>query len=118
FPAMVEVQIDEARGSYNISVGEPRTPDGGPLEAWAVDGKPKPIGKEHGRRCYRDDCKSDDRDIGMPGLPSLEPLSGKLKDRNHIQGSISLRKEQQGRSKTGTQIEMMTIDLWRSASTK
>jgi len=24
FPATVEVQIDEARGSYNISVGEPR----------------------------------------------------------------------------------------------
>jgi hypothetical protein len=118
FPAMVEVRIDEARGSYDIRVGEPSGPDGRPLGAWAVDGKPKPIGKEHWRRCYRDDCKSGDRDISMPGLPPLEPLGGKLKDRNHIQASISLRNEHLGRAKNGTRIEMMTVDLWRSASTK
>jgi hypothetical protein len=110
-PLAVEVGINESNGTYEVKPEEPG--DGRPSTARNV------IGKSRWSQCYRDDCKSGESDIyssGIPWPPPLDPLGGKLKDRNHIQGSIMLRKDNIGRAKNGVFIQSMTVDLWRSGS--
>jgi len=114
-PATVQVFIDEVHGTYNIQAGALIGPDG--RSAWAKDGKPTKIGESHWTQCIRTTgCTSGTRDLGMPSLPPLNPMSGKFKDPNHIQASFYDRKENVGRSRKGVWIQSMTIDLWRSGS--
>lgn len=117
FPAKVEVNINESNGTYGIQVGQPTTADGRPTGAWSDNGKPKPIGKEHWEQCYRSNCTSGDRDIGMPSIGLNGPLSGKFQDPNHIQASYTERKEQLGRGHNATMVETTTVTLARSGST-
>ncbi len=111
YPATVEVGINEAKHTYDIRIAPKMNPDGTPPSDMS-----KPIGKEHWVNCIHADCKSGDSDIGVPSLPPLDPLSGPVKDPNHVQGSIMLRRENIGRAHNGVIVETMTIDLWRSGS--
>jgi len=114
-PATVQVQIDEAHGTYYVQAYGLVEPDG--KTAWSSNGKPTKIGEFHWTDCNRSTgCKSGQQDLGMPSLPSLGAMAGKLKDPNHIQASSYDRKDNLGRSKKGVWIQTVTIDLWRSGS--
>jgi hypothetical protein len=109
--ATVEVRIDEARGTYSIQVGSVITPDG--RSSW-----PTKIGEAHWTTCNRTSgCQSGTRDVGMPTIELTGPLSGRIRDPNHIQESLyAPPKTQQGRSRKGVTIQMTSVDLWRSGS--
>ena len=111
-PITLEIDIYNAGSTYAINLGSVNGKDGRPLP-------PQGTFNERWTQCTRDDCKSGERNSPfLPSLPSLDPLSGKLKDPNHIQDSYFDRKENQGYSKKGVVIETMTVDLWRSGSSK
>jgi hypothetical protein len=111
FPAAVTVNIDEAHGTYSITIGQQTNARGLPISPWG------PIGKEHWTRCYRADCKSGENDIGMPAIELSGPLGGKLQDRNHIQASYTERKEELGRAKNGVMVRTTNVTLARSGTT-
>ncbi len=103
----VAVEIDAAHGTYSIGVAAV-TPDG--RRTW-----PTKIGEWHWTVCSRTSgCTSAKGDLGMPHIEWTGPLSGKIKDPNHIQDSLYERTEHLGRSKKGVMIRMTTVELWRS----
>ena len=108
-PAMVGVTIDEAHGTYRVQAGQAITPDGRPT--W-----PNKIGEMQWTTCVGGNCRNGKQDIGMPDMGLAGPLSGKVKDPNHIQGSSYDRKDQLGRAKNGVMIQTITVDLWRSGT--
>jgi hypothetical protein len=112
-PLTLEIAINDAAGTYAISLGSVNGKDGMPLPAQGT-------AKSTWTQCTRDDCKSGETNTPyIPTLPSLDPLAGKLKgDPNHIQASYFDRKDQKGFSKKGVMIETMFVDLWRTGSSK
>ncbi len=105
-PATVDVNVYGDTGAYTINVGWPRD--------WAVKGKA--IGKRLSVRCFRNRCTDDDRDVGMPTLPSMGPMGGTLKDRDHIDGTLTVPTKELGYARNATKIDTMTVHLWRSSS--
>jgi osmotically-inducible protein OsmY len=108
FPATVEVNVNEDKGVYDIKVGG--------TETWSVNGKAKAIGTTRSVRCFRNKCTSNESDIGMPGLPPMGPLGGTLKDRDHIDETLTVKKGELGLARNATKIDTMTVHLWRSSS--
>lgn len=115
-PASVQVFINETAGTYEIKAGALIGPDG--KSPWFPGGKSIKIGEAQWSQCNRTSgCKSGRRDLlGLPSLPALSPMSGKVKDSNHIEASYTGRKEHLGDSKNGVMIETMTVNLSRSGS--
>ncbi|HEY2469936.1 MAG TPA: hypothetical protein VGI45_19115 [Terracidiphilus sp.] len=112
FPAMADVVLSQ--GTYQVfeqlqlSGQAGRSLSGNPI-----------IGKQHIENCDRDGCKgADTADVYAPPLPPLAPLNGKVQDPNHVFGTMSSKKDGLGQSHQGVSIETMTVDLWRSGSTK
>jgi hypothetical protein len=112
YPARVEVQIDESRGTYGIQIGPALTSDGRPKAPWG------PIGKSHSVSCRQGaGCETYDRDVNMPTIGSSGPLFGKLQDPNHIQASYTDQRNEQGRSHKGVIMMTTTVNLARSGTT-
>jgi hypothetical protein len=109
-PVTVEVRINEATGTYSIVLGTPTGPDGTPRTGTQV------LGKTHWTDCDTRGCTSGERDIGFSGS-SLGLPGGKLQDRNQIQASQTIRKENLGRAKNAVLVETMTVTLARSGTT-
>lgn len=108
----IEVDIDETHGTYSIRLGSATGKDGRPVP-------PQGTATFHWTQCTKGDCKNGGQTTPFnPTLASLSPLSGQLKDRNHIQASYFDKKEHLGSAKNGVMIQMMTVDLWRSGSSK
>ncbi|HWX92466.1 MAG TPA: hypothetical protein VNY29_07525 [Terriglobales bacterium] len=103
-PATVNVNINEARKTYDIQVG--------------VSGSTQSTGKTHSTRCFLGKCTSTDQDIGMLSLPSLDPMGGTLQDPNRIQASRTIHHDNLGRAHNGAMVETMIVNLARSGTTK
>ncbi len=111
-PMTVDVDIDETHGTYSIRFGPVIGKDGRPLPQQGT-------ATFKWTQCTNGDCKQGGQTTPfIPSVPSLGPLSGPLKDRNHVQASYFDKKEHIGYAKNGVMIQMMTIDLWRSGSSK
>jgi hypothetical protein len=111
-PMTVDVDIDDVHGTYNIRFGSVNGKDGKPLP-------PQGVTTFHWTQCTKGDCKEGGQNTPfIPSVPPLSPLSGKVKDRNHVQASYFDRKDNLGYGKNATMIQMMTVDLWRSGSSK
>jgi hypothetical protein len=108
----VDVDIDDTRGTYSIRFGPLLGKDGRPLPAQGQT-------NTHWTQCTKGDCKEGGQNTPfIGGLPTLGPMAGQLKDRNHIQGSFFDKKEHLGYGKNGVMIQMVTVDLWRSGNSK
>jgi hypothetical protein len=111
-PITVDVEIDETRGAYWIRFGTPTGKDGKPLPRQGT-------ATNQWTQCTNGNCKNGGQTTPfIPSIPSLSPLSGQFKDRNHVQASYFDRKEHLGYGKNAVMTEMMTVDLWRSGSSK
>jgi hypothetical protein len=98
------VLIDPRARTYMVTTGQPFG---------------STIGKKHVANCSDvNRCQGADLDVYLMTLPPRAPLTGALQDPNRIQGSVTVKKDGLGRSHKGISIETITVDLWRSGSSK
>jgi hypothetical protein len=99
-PAMVQVDINKAQGTYSIRAGA------------STPMKPSKI---HTATCVKDRCRSEDLPFYVEGCLT-NGISGKLGDLNHLRGSQSDVKSGLGRAHNGTQTLTLTWDLARTGT--
>jgi len=103
-PARINVLIDPRARTYMVSLGQPLV---------------FAIGKKHVQNCSdANGCQGADLDVYPITLPPRAPLSGTLQDPNRIQGSASVKRGGLRRSHKGISIETISVDLWRSGSSR
>jgi hypothetical protein len=103
-PARIDVLIDPRTRTYMVSLGQGYLPI---------------IGKRHVENCSDAyGCSGADLDVYPITLPVRDPLNGTMQDPNRIQGSATIKKDGLGLSHKGISIETITVDLWRSGSSK
>jgi hypothetical protein len=98
--ATVGVTFDESSGTYTV------TPNSAPFR----------MGTMHSTSCVRDKCTSHDQPYGIQGL--FGDMSGKIEDRNHVQGSKTVVTPNVGNSRHGQQVYTLRWDLSRKGTTQ
>jgi hypothetical protein len=100
-PAMLQVDINKAQGTYSIQAGA-TTPM-----------KPSKI---HTVTCIKDRCRSEDSPYYVQGCQTTG-IAGKLVDLNHLSGSQTDVKTGLGYGHNGTQTTTLTWNLARTGTT-
>jgi hypothetical protein len=98
--ATADVTFNEADGTYTVT----------------TNSEPFKMGTMHSTSCVRDKCTSHDQPYGIQGL--FGDMSGKIDDRNHVQGSKTVVTPNVGTSRKGTQTYTLRWDLSRQGTTK
>ncbi len=98
-PAMLEVDINKAQGTYSIKAGSTT---------------PMKFSKMHSVSCVKDRCRSEDLPFGVEGCVPL--IGGKLVDLNHLSGSQTDVKSGLGRARNGTLTNTLTWNLARTGT--
>ena len=96
-PAQVDAQIDERTGTSEL----------------ISPGMTAVVGTMQGTSCIREDCKPQQQPLPV-AMPRQMAISGKVEDRNHLQGSKTETKTGVGRARNGVMISTVSWDLSRS----